>query len=303
MIVNQRFDQLEAWKLLIPDAVYPGNFRNTLRGDRNPSCYFVQLGDDLVLMDKAYPEYHCKNVVTMFMALYQLSRYGAIAKILSKTTGRFTPLVRKQETRILPFYREWNNSDSEFWGRFYLSKDDVIAKPIMAYIMRDATYYSNAYVYEFPSTNVKIYRPGQSPKFLGNVNREDYFYIEGDSTAFIGSSGKDCMVVHKHTGWTCFALQSEHSLPTQDLIERLKSYKEVIVSLDGDEPGVEGTKRLVDYLASSMDVSYFFCPKYGRIKDYADLIEVWGPQLFANKIKALYERRNNRTNVSGELQH
>lgn len=293
--INQTYDELAAWQLLIPESKYPGNFRNTLRGDKKPGCYFQLYNEKLYLMDRNYPYYHKMGVIELYAKEHGITKGEALTRILDRVPSGKTRYFRSERKPILFKPREWETKDTEFWKQFYLDKDDVVVIPIQAYMIwrRDTfdTYMPKmSYAYTFPSEHVKIYNPGQDPKFLGNVDNNDFFFFPGDKTCFVGASGKDCMVVHKFTGWTCIAMQSEMARPTPEFISLISKY-DVVISLDGDEPGVESTIRLAKELSNHMDVSYFICPKFGRYKDYADLVMLWTPRVFINRLKDLYERR------------
>jgi len=175
-------------------------------------------------------------------------------------------------------------------GMSYFNKYKIPKQIVAKYTMLAKTIYRNeeyygrstatnpAFIYKFPSGNIKIYRPlspDKSKKWGGNANTKDiggmYQLSRKGKLLLITSSIKDIMVLKQH-GFQAICFNGE-GYGTSDksyselrpyIIGLKKRFENIILFLDADDAGVAYSIAL----ASKLKCKYIILPKEKDISDY-----------------------------------
>lgn len=175
-------------------------------------------------------------------------------------------------------------------GMSYFNKYKIPKQIVAKYTMLAKTIYRNeeyygrstatnpAFIYKFPSGNIKIYRPlspDKSKKWGGNANTKDiggmYQLSRKGKLLLITSSIKDIMVLKQH-GFQAICFNGE-GYGTSDksyselrpyIIGLKKRFENIILFLDADDAGVAYSIAL----ASKLKCKYIVLPKEKDISDY-----------------------------------
>lgn len=175
-------------------------------------------------------------------------------------------------------------------GMSYFNKYKIPKQIVAKYTMLAKTIYRNeeyygrstatnpAFIYKFPSGNIKIYRPlspDKSKKWGGNANTKDiggmYQLSRKGKLLLITSSIKDIMVLKQH-GFQAICFNGE-GYGTSDksyselrpyIIGLKKRFENIILFLDADDAGVAYSIAL----ASKLKCKYIILSKEKDISDY-----------------------------------
>lgn len=266
------------------DPRFTGRFRNPFREDKNPSCFWQWYNGYLRLVDNSDRRYFNYNCWDMVMEKHNCD-FKEAKKLVSSWNMGMPTKVQTPEDNFEPHVewttRAWNSRDAAYWGQYgirimQLESDEV--QPIKHYRFnsrRFPTKYFNhfpAQAYAIPAKDkIKIYAPYEDPKFITNSKNNDLFFTGYpiSDVLFIASSYKDGRVL-MNLGLSVRGLQGETMIPDEHIINAMTKKATVYVALDGDEAGIENTKRFVKEMPN---VKPFFFPeelrKYG--KDYAEV--------------------------------
>lgn len=144
------------------------------------------------------------------------------------------------------------------------------------------------------SGRVKVYIPeiaasfSSDPLFKGqkksfsykNQTKDDVFGLsqlpEGDLDYILLTAGeKDCMSAYAHGFVNVISLQSEHQIPSDDLVSYLRSKTSVLLSCyDNDQAGKNASKKLQD----SFGITPIYLPEY--VKDIAEYFQQYSTDSF-----------------------
>lgn len=173
----------------------------------------------------------------------------------------------------------------KYFSKYKIPKEIVGKYTLLAKtIYRNEEYYGRttannpAFIYKFPSGNIKIYRPlspDKSKKWGGNANTKDiggmFQLTRKGKLLLITSSIKDIMVLKQH-GFQAICFNGE-GYGTSDksynelrpyIIGLKKRFENIVLFLDADDAGVSYSMKL----ASKLKCKYIILPKEKDISDY-----------------------------------
>ncbi|MDN5247487.1 MAG: VapE domain-containing protein [Candidatus Cardinium sp.] len=186
--------------------------------------------------------------------------------------------------------------DQSVLGRF-----DVKQVSFLSYTANSGRYLSFKYFEKHQvvaayhvSGRVKVYIPEISPSFSNdpsfkgqkksfsykNQNKDDVFGFvqlpEGNLDYILLTAGeKDCMSAYVHGIRNVISLQSEHQMPSDDLLRILRSKTSVLLCCyDNDEAGKNASKKLKDFFG----IVSIQLP--GDVKDIAEYFQRYTPNDF-----------------------
>lgn len=290
-------NQEKAWKEILTDFSTTKKFRNSFYLDKKPSCKMYWINDQLRLFDFGDSRFQNLNLVKAYMLRYNITELEAKLRLLEfkgSTTPKskgFSPKRKDMSTKSIYFEaveRGWEHYDEVFWSKYGFKKRDLEPdlKPCWYFIFYSAKFGGNIriysspedpiYMWTFPSGRQKIYAPlSEFHKWMGNANNEDVYFYTRESNSFILASGsKDAKTLFKYTKCDVGALQGEKRFPPDHLVETLKRYKNIYISLDGDKDGLEWNEKIYTYLKEKgLPVKVIKCPKINNRKDWSDHLE------------------------------
>jgi hypothetical protein len=307
---------------------YSGVFRNPLREDASPGCYFyINKRDRIKFKDASRGwDWDCFNVVEH---LFQISLKEALQRIavdfgLTHGTTSQVQAVRAQRRKdkigLRVKRREWNAEDRKYWHTqytlrrvdmpatfplshaWYTRNDEIDPSPF--YIYREG---DPAYAYHFPEYGpyeYKIYFPYREKGRKFRQSRGDI--IQGlaqlpdkGHILIITKSMKDRHVITKYgarVGISACAPMSETQLiPAKIMAELNLRFDYIITLFDFDRTGIMLARR---YEKEYGIRPIFFGPEYknglirtgpGGIKDSADFVAKYGPEVTMKLVDLFYE--------------
>lgn len=286
-----------------------------LRKDKNPTCsfYYTPAG---ILKFHDFGEEEQYSAVEVVMKLRDVN-YGAAIRIIKQDL----PKINKADVQVVPreditlYYSTTNMVPYHwYWNKYKISPQTLEKYRVEAgaKIYRNDKLYlyttkdNPIFIYNFPSGNIKIYRPlskDRKKKWYGNSNGQDiggFLQLnQTGSVCLITSSMKDVMVLHE-LGIPAVCLNGEgygkHG-DTKEVMARLihnlsKRFRYLFFFMNNDEAGMQFNAQL----ARAHFVSYMYIP-IGYPKDISDYIERFGrrktwklmKKLIKNKVKIRYE--------------
>jgi hypothetical protein len=295
-------------------ATYVAPYRN----DNNPDCYFEEYQGKLYFVDFADIDKRPKDCIRLVMrtlslgfkeALEYINEYFSLGLGNSRKVAKkiivensynvedFSKAFKKKRT-ITYIPRQFNGKDSAFWGKYEISRQNLIDDGIIPIDLYKSTNRKGEpftvrpldimYAYtEFEGNKVKVYTPrgNKFEKWFTNCNQDDVGSIKhlpdkGD-LLIISKSYKDCRVI-RNQGLNSVWFQNEGMLPNPTIIKNLcKRFKTIIVWFDNDQAGLANGKVVVDYINSIVPKKarlIFLPPKLlqEKVKDPSDFIAVKG---------------------------
>lgn len=187
----------------------------------------------------------------------------------------------------------------KYWSQYginqsILKKFDVRQVSYLSYVSNSGRFLSFKYIEKNQivsayhiSGRVKVYIPeipasfSNDPFFKGqkksfsykNQNKDDVFGLsqlpEGSLDYILLTAGeKDCMSAYAHGFINVISLQSEHQMPSNDLLKTLRGKTSVLLSCyDNDQAGKNAFKKLEDFFG----IVSIHLPK--EVKDIADYFQ------------------------------
>lgn len=272
-------------------------FCSDLRVDSTPTVSIVFYKKGLL-----YRDFGSGQTLSCFdyvMHKFNLSYVGALKKIsidfglgltgevtepVAITYGKIEEPEPSKATVIRVKRRPWNEEDKNFWTQFGISKKTLLTfevYPIQYYWLNETRFKSHSlsYVYVF-TTGYKIYSPYETDtKWFSSAGKEcvqGYQNLpEKGNIVVITSSLKDVMSLYE-LGYSSVALQSEMEMPSQDLIDDLRSrFNYVLLLYDNDfdkgekNPGQTMAIKICD----KYNLINICIPTIYQSKDVSDLIK------------------------------
>lgn len=292
---------------------FHAKYRNPLRPDSNPGCFFRNSGTRLYFCDYAQPDYagDCFRIVQI---LYGCDFYGALQiinldfnlgledkyadeinhkgtikstspKLPNPTTGPYRKILFQVEH--MPYLQE----DLAYWNQFGIQEETLkkygvyscFRSWIAKKLYHQYTISDPQYAYIFPDNYIKIYRPlaqDKTKKFRTNCVPhviQGYEQLPGyGEHLIITSSLKDVMVLYE-CGYNAIAPQSENTMIPENLAEQfMHRFAHIHILFDGDEAGIKAAKKLQSCCDFKMIQFPLLTFADGPIKDPADFVSAFG---------------------------
>jgi hypothetical protein len=285
------------------------SYKNPLRNDKTPKCYFIEKDNKLIFIDWASFPTHL-NCIDFVKNLFNLNEYkDCIQKInidlkySDKTKGNFlvknfinneesvkAPLINivKEEKEKVKYdvvlKDDFESSDINYWKQYNINLEILNfyeIKPVKFVLKNNVINYSSSKynpIFGYFENNVlyKIYNPlGHYTQKWRTINAilEGYSKLQfKTNVCFITSSLKDTMCL-KSLGYDCFNLPSENSykilLPLIDIL--FTKYEHVYIYNDNDDAGKKFSRLLTLELDSRL--KYINNPSFLKEKDPSDIIK------------------------------
>lgn len=279
--------------------IKPNEAYNCLfHSDRTPSLYFKRLSDGKL----HYTCFGCGakgDVFSFVQNLNKISFTETIKLIVDTFEGsengyikptKLSEFVREpKETKIIPYYREYNQIDKNYWYPYCISLKTLYKYNVFpcqrVFVLGkydldlNATNDNPIYAYNFGKDKFKIYRPlnpTKKGKFYSNIDNTimqgmDQLPERGEGL-IITSSLKDVMVLHE-LGYNAIAPQSENAEFPEKLIDFLyASFGYIHILYDSDNAGYKFGMKFAD----KFGLKPIFIPKEYETKDISDFIKKYG---------------------------
>lgn len=287
-------------------------YKNLLRNDDKPTCYFNWYRGHYYLVDRGRGRdynfdcftlvkhiYNCDfsealSFINRDMNLNLCSDYNDIKKGRIKIVKKSSDTTDSKKINYKIKSRKWNNNDINYWLQFgininTLSIFDVI--PVESYDSDAGESFKFKLKYKYKETDpcyayvfkhkkpitVKLYRPlNEIAKWQGNITIKDVFGYnqlpEVCDTIYICSSLKDLMCLYE-MGFTAIAPQSETSDIPKEIIEDVRlRSKKLIILFDNDDAGIQQSKKY----AVKYNCRYIILPPDNINKDIAEYVKYYG---------------------------
>lgn len=261
-------------------------YKSPLRSDKHPSASFwYSAAGTLYFNDFGIAKMY--SIIDFVKQRFSLNFEQALNRIIQDLPLMKDGEVEKKDKEEVVFSFVPSNIED---GMSYFNKYKIPKQVVAKYTMLAKTIYRNeeyygrstpnnpAFIYKFPSGNIKIYRPlspDKSKKWGGNANTKDiggmYQLPRKGKLLLITSSIKDIMVLRQH-GFNAICFNGE-GYGTSDksyselrpyIIGLNKRFENIILFLDADDAGVSYSMKL----ASKLRCKYILLPKEKDISDY-----------------------------------
>jgi hypothetical protein len=265
------------------------------RKDKNPSFGIFKSSKTSSLLYKDLASKSVGNCVKFVEELFNISYREALIKIISDLINKNLTIssegisikedYKATSTVISVKKKNFCKIDDDYWGQFYLSRDDLRhfnVFPIQTYWLNDIVQpwvYNEAnpgYAYEVYN-KYKIYKPLSPKKYKWISNCSNYdiqgyeqLPYQGDLLV-ITKALKDVMVLYK-LGYNAIAPQGEnHSIPHEVMDTITKRFTRIVILYDNDEAGKQGSTKI----ATKFNLQQIFIPDTFP-KDISDYIKQYG---------------------------
>lgn len=287
----------------------PNLINSPFREDRNPS-FALFYDNEGKIRFKDFSTGESGNIFNLLEKAWNMSYIDVMRTLIRD--DEVSAMISQQQTRkprkntdtvIEVKVRRWLKHDVEYWKSYGISREflnfaEVYPISHIFFIKNEKTDIINAekyaYVYVERRDGVvykKIYQPlckNKRYKWFSKMNGGiislwDKIPESGD-TLIICSSLKDALCLWENTGYPCIALQGEGYSMNQDVVDTLKQrFDKVVISFDGDDPGIENAKKL----SIETGLKYYNTPKIGKSKDWSDLYKNQGKEFFMKEFEKL----------------
>jgi DNA primase len=271
-----------------------------LREDKHPSFSIFKCHKTGELLYKDFANGDSGNCIKFVMKLLNLTYRQAISKVkedvgfkLIKVSeeGERVSTYKPSTTEILVLKRNWCKHDTEYWGQYYITKEDCkeyniypIEKFWVNGILNDKRYESKSPMYAyFIFDKIKIYKPYTDKKDKWRTNAGTYD-IQGYeqlpdkvNTLIITKALKDVIVLKK-LGYYAIAPNGEnHNIPESILgkLIREKKINFIIVFFDNDKTGIEAKDKLLEKHPGLYN-NYILLELNSNCKDISDYVKQYG---------------------------
>lgn len=202
--------------------------------------------------------------------------------------------------------RDWKDYDIEYWESYGIPLNLLkccnvypISHKFITKDNKTYTFLADKYAYSFveykeKKLTMKIYQPYNTQGYKWS-NSHDSSVIslwttlpKGGDLVIICSSLKDALCVMANTNIPCIAVQGEgYSISNRVIKELNERFKQVIISFDGDKPGVDNANRLS--LETGWKNANSPLIREGNIlaKDWSDIYHYFGKNKFLETFKTL----------------
>lgn len=238
--------------------------------------------------------------IDIIMHLFGVSFPVAVDKILQdynkflEKNANGVPEVKEHARYRVTEYnrRKWTVLDRDYWTAYHISSKDLLlynVYPLSSYTLSNGTHtfqVEGNMIYGYFTANgilYKIYQPRSRDRRFMKMHS----YMQGvdqlefkQNTVIITKALKDVICFHV-MGMEAVASDSENTILPESFIQELKkSYKNIIVIMDNDEPGIAAMKKYNE----SYGLPYIILPLE---KDPSDSIKVHGIDLVQETLQKL----------------
>ena len=273
-------------------------FCSPLRNDSSPTVSIISWNGKLLYKDFGRPE-HSFDCFSFLKCKFQCDFYTALRIIdvdFQLGLGSKTEIKPTMEHKAIKYNkkielkkviiikkkrRDWNRHDAQYWKQFNISKKTLIkfnVEPINYYWINENRFTCNSITYSYKINNkYKIYAPLEKDrKWFSNTTIKQ---VQGweqlpdiSDSLIITSSLKDVMCLHE-LGYNAVAFQSEMQIPSQKIIDELKSrFTNVFLFYDNDFDKVENPgQSMASKIKKEYDLMNIFIPEQYNAKDVSDL--------------------------------
>lgn len=250
-------DEMAVWTKILGYSPKLGHkILSPFRSDSKPSCVIVSYGGRIVFIDWARGVRY--DAVSAYILLHPGKVWlEVVDDLLSMAISTKPVYAEKKVNSLFPIYRDWDDRDKVFWTKRNIRKKQLdrhttLVRPSSGFTYGggETNHFSLSYAYHHHD-KVKIYFPEDRPtgsKFLGNMNRDTLWMLQRDSDVLLVSkSHKDMLVLENICPFDLTHVQSETSLPSQNIIDRWSiNYKKIFIFFDNDEAGVANAQKLCE---------------------------------------------------------
>lgn len=294
-----QIDQERIWANIIGYSFKLGQkILNPLRTDKHVgscSINWSNKSENLVLLDFADSRTNGFDCITAYQFLHPQKSWDEvcndllrIAQAMPTSAYKVVPgLVKQSEVDFVPIYRDWLESDIQWWSKRgvrldQLERPDTLTLPVSGYIQKKEGKQSEVHFSELcycyhHLDKFKFYFPNRkSWRFIGNMNKNDVWFLNRMSDIlFICKSNKDLLVIENiNDSFNLTHVISESTgHPTTDIIFEWESiYKKIFILFDNDEAGRRGSELLkskflysdvsilnMSNIYNHKDIDEFFC--------------------------------------------
>lgn len=312
------------------------SYKNPLRSDKTPKCYFIEKNDKLIFIDWAFLPTHL-NCIEFVKHLYNIGEFNeSINKInfdlkysnktkgnfLTKVKGELTkaplilldkPTIKEDKIEYSCIIKEFDDYDLAYWQQYNIDLNILNKFEIKSvkYVLRNnvinysSSKYNPIFAYYNNNTLFKIYNPlGSSFQKWRTIQAilEGYSKLEyKTNVCFITSSLKDTMCLSS-LGFDVFNLPSENSYKTLlPVINNLfNNFEAVYVYLNNDDAGKKFSRLLT--LEINTNLNYINNPSFMLEKDPSDVIKYRGKNTLLEIIQEKLQRDKITLINKNELQ-
>lgn len=284
-------------------VIYGKGYRNPLRVDKNPDCYFIQGTQRIFFQDYAQPYYggDCFRICALknglripedfFEVLRIINRDFRLglndghlidyepSKIIRPSIERVTKPLR-QKASIKARVTNFTEADLAYWGQYYIEESQLKKFKVLRaekVWIEDKLFYTytpeQCFIYLFPDNSMEVYRPFQNfLKWRTNSNYTQGYNLlpESGETLIISKSMKDIMILDT-LGYLAISPPAEGH-PVKEIEELKQRFKNIYVFYDNDVPGVKSSIKLT----STYGLDYINIPKEFKEKDPSDFAKKYG---------------------------
>lgn len=294
-----------------------GKFKNPLRSDNKPSCYFfVNSYNKIKFVDQAkgtvwdcfdfvQQKFSCdfNTALKIIADEFNVDYFGK----LKRNTPVITPIKLEEKEKEIVFLdslkenkqikvvasQKYSKKFLNYWSKYQISETTL--KKFQVFEIESAFYDNKMLVhkpnnicagYLIENKYWKIYQPfNQSHKWFSDSplhSVQGTLQIDKDKDLLIiTKSLKDVMCLYE-LGITAISPQSETTFIRKDRFEKLKTiYKHIIIFFDNDETGIEKSKKF----SLEYEIPYIILDT--KEKDLSDYIKVNSLEKTKEKLNSL----------------
>lgn len=231
-------------------------------------------------------------------AINNTNNYNIELKKLNNTNTKHVAV----NTDLKCIVRNWEQHDVEYWKSYGISTkwlDYADVYPIshkLLYVDGIKTVYKcDKYAYAYverkeDNITLKIYQPFNTEGFKW-TSKHDRSVIslwtkipKTGKLLIISASLKDALCVWANTKVPCIALQGEgYSISNRVINELNERYDKIIISFDGDAPGINNAKKLSEQTNWIFINSPSISENNKIAKDWSDIYHHFGKERFLNE--------------------
>ena len=268
-------EQLDVWSQILGRQVdLKELITSPFRSDNTPKCYLYEYDSVVLFKDWGYPQY---NKYTIWKAIQHYGyTFGEANQMIFDYINSGKP-IRITYQPVKSSKRKRKDSSNIEFESYIKNGKHVFTKKVRDYLeLRGITLnqlYSDGgrsvqnlwingslitpkepcIALTFPDGKFKIYSPLEEDyKWMGTVDRNSIWIWNRDKKkGILTKSWKDGRIIFNNTiEYNVYSFQNEGVLPEDSIVlETFKGIEELIIIYDNDEPGINASIRICDYLS------------------------------------------------------